>query len=91
MWQSGYAEDCKSLYTGSIPVIHSIDIEGNICYTENLRSVLYVHIPLYVILRDVGVIRKVRIVYVVYVPKESEGIRKKNEGAERNDRSTVES
>jgi len=37
------------------------------------------------------VIGKVRIVYVVFVPKESEGIRKKNEGAERNDRSTVES
>jgi len=37
------------------------------------------------------VIGKVRIVYVVFVPKESEGIRKRIEGAERNDRSTVES
>ncbi len=23
-WQSGYAEDCKSLYVGSIPVLASI-------------------------------------------------------------------
>ena len=31
-WQSGYAEDCKSLYAGSIPTPASINLIGKIYF-----------------------------------------------------------
>jgi hypothetical protein len=37
-WRSGYAADCKSVYTGSIPVLASNDFKGLAGALKNCKS-----------------------------------------------------